>query len=106
MERSAPRGWSQLASPQGRTSGPSHRGRVPVVAPAEHLGLDLLIAVHRDGHGPLRDQVEHQLRDGIRRGVLHEGTPLPSTRALAAELGVSRGVVVEAYAQLVAEGFL
>jgi GntR family transcriptional regulator/MocR family aminotransferase len=79
---------------------------VPVVARAEHLGLDLLIAVHRDGHGPLRDQLEHQLRDGIRRGVLHEGTPLPSTRALAAELGVSRGVVVEAYAQLVAEGFL
>ncbi len=33
-------------------------------------------------------------------------TPLPSTRALAAELGISRGVVVEAYAQLVAEGFL
>src|SRR6185312_9333290 len=34
------------------------------------------------------------------------GTALPSTRGLAADLGVSRGVVVEAYEQLVAEGYL
>ncbi|WP_228430698.1 MocR-like pyridoxine biosynthesis transcription factor PdxR [Baekduia soli] len=60
----------------------------------------------RSGARPLREQLEQQLRDGIRRGVLHAGTPLPSTRALAAELGISRGVVVEAYAQLAAEGFL
>jgi GntR family transcriptional regulator / MocR family aminotransferase len=42
----------------------------------------------------------------VRSGRLHAGTALPSTRALAAELGVARGVVVEAYGQLVAEGFL
>ncbi|HEY4095128.1 MAG TPA: PLP-dependent aminotransferase family protein [Baekduia sp.] len=76
------------------------------MTPAEHLGLDLLVTLDRDGGRPLREQLEGQLRDGIRRGVLHAGTPLPSTRALAAELTVSRGVVVEAYAQLVAEGFL
>jgi GntR family transcriptional regulator / MocR family aminotransferase len=46
------------------------------------------------------------LRDGIRGGRLAPGTPLPSSRALARELGVSRGVVVEAYAQLAAEGYL
>ena len=80
--------------------------RVPEVTPAEHLGLDLLVAIDRTGDRPLREQLEGQLRDGIRRGVLHAATPLPSTRALAAELRVSRGVVVEAYAQLVAEGFL
>jgi GntR family transcriptional regulator / MocR family aminotransferase len=79
---------------------------VQEVGRAEHLGLDLLIAVDRDTESPLRDQLEHQLRDAIRRGVLHAETPLPSTRALAAELGISRGVVVEAYAQLMAEGFL
>jgi GntR family transcriptional regulator/MocR family aminotransferase len=61
---------------------------------------------YRAGGRPLREQLEGQLRDGIRRGVLHAGTPLPSTRALAAELRISRGVVVEAYAQLAAEGFL
>jgi GntR family transcriptional regulator/MocR family aminotransferase len=76
------------------------------VTPAEHLGPDLLVTVDRDGGRPLREQLEGQLRDGIRRGALHAGTPLPSTRALAAELGISRGVVVEAYAQLAAEGFL
>jgi GntR family transcriptional regulator/MocR family aminotransferase len=76
------------------------------VARAQHLGLDLLISVHRDAKHPLREQLEQQLRDAIRRGVLRAGTPLPSTRALAADLAVSRGVVVEAYAQLVAEGFL
>jgi len=72
----------------------------------EDRGLDLLVTIDRDGDRPLRDQLEAQLRDGIRRGALHAGTPLPSTRALAGELRISRGVVVEAYAQLVAEGFL
>jgi GntR family transcriptional regulator/MocR family aminotransferase len=76
------------------------------MSPPERLGIDLLVSVDRDGGRSLRVQLEDQLRDGIRRGALHAGTPLPSTRALAAELAVSRGVVVEAYAQLVAEGFL
>jgi GntR family transcriptional regulator/MocR family aminotransferase len=76
------------------------------MTPVQRLGLDLLVTVDRDGGRSLRVQLEDQLRDAIRRGTLHAGTPLPSTRALAAELGVSRGVVVEAYAQLVAEGFL
>ena len=59
------------------------------------------------GAGPsLRARVEHALRDGIRSGVLAPATRLPSTRTLAAQLGVSRGVVVDAYAQLVAEGYL
>jgi GntR family transcriptional regulator/MocR family aminotransferase len=76
------------------------------MTPVQRLGLDLLVSVDRDGGRSLRVQLEDQLRDAIRRGTLHAGTPLPSTRALAGELRVSRGVVVEAYAQLVAEGFL
>ena len=39
-------------------------------------------------------------------GGWRPGAPLPSSRALAAQLGVSRGIVVEAYEQLVAEGYL
>jgi GntR family transcriptional regulator / MocR family aminotransferase len=73
---------------------------------AEGTGLDLLVAVDRSDGRALRAQLEDQLRDAIRRGALRAGTMLPSTRALAAELAVSRGVVVEAYAQLAAEGFL
>ena len=46
------------------------------------------------------------LREAIDSGRLPAGTRLPSTRALAADLGLSRGVVVGAYEQLVAEGRL
>jgi GntR family transcriptional regulator / MocR family aminotransferase len=54
----------------------------------------------------LRARLEHALRDAVRSERLAPGTRLPSTRALCAELGVSRGVVVDAYAQLAAEGYL
>jgi GntR family transcriptional regulator/MocR family aminotransferase len=67
--------------------------------------LDLLIGLDRT-RGPLRAQLEDQLRDAVRGGRLGPGAALPSSRALARELGVSRGVVVEAYAQLAAEGYL
>ncbi|MDQ6729363.1 MAG: winged helix-turn-helix domain-containing protein [Actinomycetota bacterium] len=66
--------------------------------------MDLHIALDRSR--PLRAQVERELRDGIRSGRLHSGSKLPPTRLLARQLGVSRGVIVEAYAQLVAEGYL
>ena len=67
----------------------------------------LFVAVARTPGAPaLHAQLEAGLRDAIRTGRLEEGSRLPSSRALAAELGVSRGVVVEAYAQLGAEGYL
>ena len=56
-------------------------------------------------HGLARD-IAAQLREAIRSGRLAAGTRLPASRVLARDLGVSRGVVVEAYAQLVAGGFL
>ena len=68
--------------------------------------MDLHVTLRRDARGSLREQLEAQLRDGVRSGRLRPGAALPASRALAGELGVSRGVVVEAYAQLVAEGFL
>ncbi|MET8947453.1 PLP-dependent aminotransferase family protein [Streptomyces sp. NPDC004542] len=46
------------------------------------------------------------LREAIRSGRLAAGTRLPSSRDLAADLGVSRGLVTEAYEQLAAEGYL
>jgi GntR family transcriptional regulator / MocR family aminotransferase len=58
------------------------------------------------GAGPLRAQLEEQLRDSVRSGRLPAGLALPSSRQLARELSVSRGVVVDAYAQLAAEGYL
>jgi GntR family transcriptional regulator/MocR family aminotransferase len=55
---------------------------------------------------PRRRQLELQLRDAIRSGRLRTGAALPPSRILAQELGVSRGVVVDAYSQLAAEGYL
>jgi GntR family transcriptional regulator/MocR family aminotransferase len=56
--------------------------------------------------GTRRAALEEALRAGIRDGRLAAGTRLPSTRALAGDLGLSRGTVVEAFAQLTAEGYL
>jgi GntR family transcriptional regulator/MocR family aminotransferase len=70
------------------------------------LAGDLLVALRRDAQIPLHRQIQVSIRDGIRSGRLKRGTSLPPTRALADDLGVSRGVVVEAYQQLVAEGYL
>jgi GntR family transcriptional regulator/MocR family aminotransferase len=46
------------------------------------------------------------VRDAIRTGRLHPGTRLPSSRSLAADLGVARNTVADSYAELVAEGWL
>ena len=67
---------------------------------------ELLIELNRSKPRGLRAQVEDELRAAIRSGRLAPGTSLPSSRALAADLGVTRGVVVDAYDQLVAEGYL
>jgi len=64
------------------------------------LGLEL------QSHAPLGLQIERQIRELIRSRSLGRGAALPSTRALAADLGVSRGVVVRAYSQLAAEGYI
>ncbi|NIF74792.1 winged helix-turn-helix transcriptional regulator, partial [Burkholderia sp. Ap-962] len=56
--------------------------------------------------GQLSRQLAQALRDAIRRGGLLPGEPLPATRQLAAALGLARGTVIEAFEQLVAEGFL
>ena len=66
----------------------------------------MLVELDRSLREPLSLQLERALRDGVRSGSLRAGTPLPSTRALATELGISRGLVVAAYGQLGAEGYL
>jgi GntR family transcriptional regulator/MocR family aminotransferase len=67
---------------------------------------DVLVHLSRESGVALHRQIEASLRDAIRAGRLPRGTSLPPTRTLADELGVSRGVVVEAYQQLIAEGYL
>jgi GntR family transcriptional regulator / MocR family aminotransferase len=67
---------------------------------------ELLLAVSRAAGRPLTVQIEDQLRQAIRTGLLRAGMALPSSRDLARQLDVSRGVVVNAYRQLGAEGYL
>jgi GntR family transcriptional regulator/MocR family aminotransferase len=66
---------------------------------------ELLIELDRS-RGGLGEQLEHGLRTAIRSGRLRPGTALPASRTLALDLGISRRVVVGAYEQLAAEGWL
>ena len=70
------------------------------------LGPELLLRLDRESDRPLRSQLETGLRDAIRDGRLPAGERLPSSRELARELGVSRGLVQECYGQLLSEGYL
>jgi GntR family transcriptional regulator/MocR family aminotransferase len=66
-------------------------------------GLD----IHLDLSGTRpRARLESALRDAVRSGQLAAGTAMPPSRSLARDLGVSRNTVAQAYAQLVAEGWL
>jgi GntR family transcriptional regulator / MocR family aminotransferase len=69
-------------------------------------GPEILLHLDRSHPETLAGQLRAGIRDAIRTRRLAPGTQLPASRVLAEDLGVSRGVVVDAYAQLVAEGFL
>ncbi|MBZ4323352.1 GntR family transcriptional regulator, partial [Streptomyces huiliensis] len=68
------------------------------------LGADLHLELSGDGSRKAR--LTRALRDAIRTGRLAPGTRLPPYRSLAADLGLARNTVAEAYAELVAEGRL
>jgi GntR family transcriptional regulator / MocR family aminotransferase len=76
--------------------------------PIQWAGLapPLLVDLRREAGLPLRAQLERGLRDAIRAGRLPVGERLPSSRELARQLGLSRGLVQECYGQLTAEGYL
>jgi GntR family transcriptional regulator/MocR family aminotransferase len=66
--------------------------------------LDLHVEL--EAGGGRREGVERAVRAAIRSGRLRPGDRLPSTRALAHDLGLARGTVADAYAQLAVEGYL
>ena len=65
-----------------------------------HLDLDL------GGPGGVRTSLLRALREAVRSGRLAPGTRLPPSRSLAADLGVARNTVADAYGELVAESWL
>ncbi|MFC8533650.1 PLP-dependent aminotransferase family protein [Streptomyces sp. NPDC057249] len=68
------------------------------------FGADLHI--DPTGSSGLRAGLMDALREAVRTGRLTPGTRLPSSRTLAADLGIARNTVADAYAELVAEGWL
>ncbi|MHB9755179.1 MocR-like pyridoxine biosynthesis transcription factor PdxR [Streptomyces sp. BYX5S] len=74
----------------------------PIPSPAWELLLPAVSAPARARGRALQEA----LRGAVRSGRIGAGTRLPSSRELARDLGVSRGLVTEAYEQLTAEGYL
>lgn len=97
------------SGPQIVTSATKNMGTSsPSIAPERaNYGPELLVRLRVGvGQGPRRAQLESRLREFVRGGMLVAGTRLPSSRGLADDLGISRRLVVDAYAQLLAEGYL
>jgi GntR family transcriptional regulator/MocR family aminotransferase len=67
---------------------------------------ELPVALDRALARPLRAQLEDALREAVRAARLPASARVPASRVLADELGVSRRLVVDAYTQLLAEGYL
>jgi GntR family transcriptional regulator/MocR family aminotransferase len=81
--------WANLADDE--------RGGWPV------FGADLHLTLTGSG---LRNGLMNALRDAVRTGRLAPGIRLPSSRSLAADLGIARNTVADSYAELIAEGWL
>src|SRR5258705_3499070 len=88
-----PSAWFNLAMDSWANSG------------SRDLHLDLRQAITPGSRGA-RDVLLTALRDAVRSGRLAPGTMLPPSRTLATDLGLARNTVAEAYAELVAEGWL
>ncbi|WP_433466337.1 PLP-dependent aminotransferase family protein [Spirillospora sp. CA-128828] len=71
---------------------------------AERIGADLHLEL--TGKGGRRAALTRALREAVRSGRLAPGSRLPPYRSLAADLGLARNTVADAYAELVAEGWL
>jgi GntR family transcriptional regulator/MocR family aminotransferase len=70
------------------------------------MSIELPVSLDDQGGLPLHRQLYNQLRLAILEGRLAGGSRMPSTRALAAQLGFSRNTVSSAYDQLLAEGYI
>src|SRR5271154_4502742 len=68
-------------------------------------GFSPVIAIDRTASRPLHRQICEAFKTAILEGNLGAGQQVPSTRSLALELGVSRIPILNAYSQLLAEGY-
>jgi len=73
---------------------------------SKQLGPRVLISVDRDSAESLQEQIFTRIREQITAGTLRAGSPIPSSRILAAQLKVSRNSVIFGYERLINEGYL
>ncbi|MFD5637927.1 PLP-dependent aminotransferase family protein [Streptomyces sp. NPDC127077] len=100
------RGEPSRAAPTAPPAAPADPAGPAGSAPSWTAAWELLLPA---ASAPARARgrtLQAALREAVRSGRLAPGTRLPSTRELAGDLGVSRGLVTEAYEQLTAEGYL
>jgi GntR family transcriptional regulator / MocR family aminotransferase len=77
------------------------------MSPRNLQARDVLLRVDRSRSAvPVSQQLEEQMRSAIQSGSLAAGEQLPSTRVLAEDLGVSRGLILRVYGQLAAAGYI
>ncbi len=95
-----PETWAKSDARAGRDGEPRS------AAEAGKAGVDLHLDLPVVSGPGVRVGLETALRDAVRTDRLGPGTRLPSSRALAADLGIARNTVAEVYSQLVAEGWL
>jgi GntR family transcriptional regulator/MocR family aminotransferase len=85
---------------------PCLHGRMPAIWPAWNVQYEGNLVVQFSEDTTVTRRICEAIKDQIRQGIYEPGASLPSTRALAAEWGVSRTTVTAAYAQLIAEGYV
>ena len=66
----------------------------------------MLISLDRDSAESLQEQIFTRIREQIVAGILRAGSPVPSSRILAAQLNISRNSVIFGYERLINEGYL
>jgi GntR family transcriptional regulator / MocR family aminotransferase len=82
------------------------QGQFVRVRPDQSAIVDLLLDVDRRARRPLHEQIFDRVRARILAGELAPGARLPSSRRIAADLGVARTTVLQAFDALAAEGFV
>src|SRR4051794_28983517 len=87
-------------------SDPKKQTNQGVSGSSDGFPTSLMVGLDRSRPPGVRLKLEAALREAIQQGRLRPGAKLPPSRTLAAELGMARSVVVEAYGQLGAEGYL
>jgi GntR family transcriptional regulator / MocR family aminotransferase len=98
--------WTLTDTRKDRHGAAGSTSGVATTREAFRVTPDLLIDLASGGGRGVRERLEQALRSAIQQRRLRAGADLPPSRVLASDLGIARSVVVEAYRNLAANGYL